>query len=115
MTTKGGELSTDADGCFVKLLSDDEKTICIREKSSITTFDPKSKTDSLLMKGQGIFQNLQIREVDRARHFLDIKGKLQKDSSGDRISIILKGEVTGGIDDGFVFTGNFNSRIVPEF
>ena len=115
LTTKGGELSTDADGCFVKLLSDDEKTICIREKSSITTFDPKSKTDSLLMKGQGIFSEPANPGTGSGPAFLDIKGKLQKDSSGDRISIILKGEVTGGIDDGFVFTGNFNSKIVPEF
>jgi subtilisin family serine protease len=115
LTTQDGELVADAGGCFVKMVSDDGKTICIKDKSLITTFDPKSKSDSLLMTGQGIFSEPANPGIGAGPVYLDTKGTLKKDFSGNLTSISLKGKVAGGIDDGFVLSGNFNSRLVPAF
>jgi hypothetical protein len=46
--------------------------------------------------------------------YLDSKGTLKKDNSGNTISIGLTGKIGGGIDQSFVFNGSIKVTLTKQ-
>lgn len=111
------KLLADEGGCFIKFLDDDNvKRACFTDKALLETFNMKSKTDqlSLIGTGAGVFPAPSGGESETGPAYLDTKGTLRKNTSGNVTSIDLIGKIAGGArDDDFIFSGSFRSTLKP--
>ena len=101
------------DGCYTSLSSNDGMTsICFKEVAVIATEAHKSKTDQLLLIGTGDSAKTIDGIPYKGNCYLDSKGTLKKNSSGDVISISLSGKIGGGTAPSFVFNGSIKTTLI---
>jgi hypothetical protein len=105
-----GNLVSDAEGCYLSLVSDDGTIkFCIKNISNISTlyFD-KRKTDTFYTKGTGDFSITKDSKVFTGIAYLDVsKGTFKKDKSGEVISITLRGNIAGVSNETLIIRGSF--------
>jgi len=99
------------EGCYAKLLGTDESKICLDQITLISTDVLKSKNEKFLLTGTGTM-TLMISGIPTAGiAYLDSKGTLKGDSSGEISVISLSGKIGGGTDEVFVLTGNIKTTL----
>ena len=103
------------DRCYVSFVSDDSLTnICIKGMAAISTDMPKSKTNQALILGTGELSKTIEGTNYQGVCYLDSKGTLKKDGSGEVTSISLSGKISGGTHDHFIFSGSFKATLTTQ-
>ena len=97
------------EGCYMKFFSQDGTKICFKNVAAIATGVQKSKSDQLLMIGTGDFNIMTMGPISGII-YLDTKGTLAKDSSGDLTSISLNGKI-GGASDSLFFSASLKATL----
>ena len=99
------------EGCYAKLLGTDGSNICIDQITFISTEVLKSKSEQFLLTGTGTMTMMILGIPPTGIAYLDSKGTLKKDSSGEISAISLSGKIGGGTDEVFVLTGNIKTTL----
>jgi hypothetical protein len=94
------------EGCYAKLLGTDGSKICIDQITLISTDVLKGKNEKFLLTGTGTMTMMILGIPPAGIAYLDSKGTLKGDSSGEISAISLSGKIGGGTDEVFVLTGN---------
>jgi hypothetical protein len=107
-----GIVSND-EGCYMKFTGDDRSSICIRQIGSASTDVQKSKTDQFLLVGTGEM-TIPIGGTPRTGVvYMDLKGTVKKNSSGNTQSVSVTGKIGGaGLD--FVSSGSYRMTLTME-
>ena len=106
-------LVADDEGCYMKFTGDDGSSLCINQIGSVSTDVQKKNTDQLLLVGTGKM-TIPIGGISRTGIvYLDIKGTLKKNPSGETESASISGKIGGaGLD--FVSSGSFRMTLIME-
>lgn len=106
-----------SNGCYVRFAGQDGTTICIRSMVAITSDIGKSTNEKVYVVGTGDFSTYVDGVPATGICYLDAKGSLKEDSTGDfPVSLSLSGKLGGGFgagadDGGFVFSGSFKATM----
>ncbi len=112
--TGDDELTTNAEGCYLKFSGNDGTTICIKEIAVISTQSEKSKTEKGLLVGSGEFAATTEEGAIKGVAYVDAKVTLKQDVSNNLLSIGLSGKLAGGVDSNFVFNGTMNNTTLTR-
>jgi hypothetical protein len=107
-------MTTNSKGCYLEILSDDGKSICIQAIAGISTESQKSKSEKGLLVGLGDFTTTIEGTPVTGNAYIDAKATLKQDSSNNLISIGLSGKVGGGVGSDFVFSGTLNNTSLTK-
>jgi hypothetical protein len=107
------ELTLNEKGCYVSFFSEDgNMTFCIKEIASVSTYYFKRTTaDTFYLIGTGVSSITEDGEVFEGVVNLDSSGSFQKDISGQLSSIAISGQIVGGSNYDFVFSGSFRATL----
>jgi hypothetical protein len=100
------------EGCYARFLHNDETTaVCIKEATFISTNIFKSKSDKLLLIGTGDFSISLNGKDSKGGAYLDAKGTLKKNTSGQVTSISISGKIAGGSRSESIFNASFKATL----
>jgi hypothetical protein len=105
-------LVANGQGCYLNFLGDDGSTICINEIATVSTVSAKSKTAQALLVGTGSMSIKTEGTPLSGIVYLDSKGTLKMNSSGQITSISLSGKIGGGSNGSSILAGNVKTTLI---
>ena len=95
----------------ITFVSDDGKTGgYFRNLASILT-KTSAKSESLLVIGTGDFSSSMTGKQTTGIAYIDAKGTMKENSTGEVTSISFSGKIAGGVDETTVFSGTFRATL----